>query len=789
MEDPKTLLLLSSLLCISIISQAADIITKTQFLSDGETIVSSGESFVMGFFSPGNSKNRYVGIWYKKIPNFTVVWVANREAPLTNKNGTLKFVGPGIIVLVNSTNHTIWSTTASRTTPNPVVQLLDSGNLVVKDSNDDGSQSADSLWQSFDYPCDTLLPGMKLGKDFITGLERYLSSWNTDDDPARDDYTYKINPQGYPQAILSKGSEEVYGSGPWNGVRYSGRPNLSPNRFYQFGLVFNEKEVYYQYKLIDQSVVSRLVLTASGNVQRLEWNPTKGWKVYLSSPSDICDNYNSCGPYGSCQVTGSPVCRCLSSKFVPKRPEQWESGDWSSGCVRRTPMNCSTDGFLTFSRYKLPDTRYSWFNRSMTLKECKVLCLRNCSCMAYSSLNISGGESGCLIWPRELVDMRQFDEKNGQDIYIRMASSELGRQGFRGKTREIVAVTVASLTGILFLGLGLILYLRSKKNLRLQGKKNLTDSSQKVNSDITHRSQEEDLELPVFDLATIAKATDNFSDYNKLGEGGFGPVYKGMLEGGQEIAVKRLSENSIQGISEFKNEVTYVAKLQHRNLVKLLGCCIEGEEKMLIYEYMPNKSLDYFIFDSRLRIIHRDLKASNILLDSDMNARISDFGMARSFGTNETEANTQRVVGTHGWIILNEIDVFSFGVLVLEIVSGKKNRSFCCREHSLNLLGHAWRCYNEGKMEELIDHFLRDSSRPVEVLRLIHVGLLCVQQNPEDRPSMASVVVMLGSETALPNPKQPGFFIERRLPESFSSSSKEGTSSVCEITISLLNGR
>ncbi|RWW47394.1 hypothetical protein BHE74_00046622 [Ensete ventricosum] len=208
-----------------------------------------------------------------------------------------------------------------------------------------------------------------------------------------------------------------------------------------------------------------------------------------------------------------------------------------------------------------------------------------------------------------------------------------------------------------------------------------------------------DLDLPLFDLGTVADATGNFSVENKLGEGGFGPVYK--LEDEQEIAVKRLSKSSLQGVDEFKNEVVLIAKLQHRNLVRLLGCCIQGEERMLIYEYMPNRSLDSFLFgdqfypftfswpfaspfitnheslrsdkakgwllnwptrysiivgiargllylhqDSRLRIIHRDLKASNILLDMHMNPKISDFGLARIFGGDETEVNTKRVVGT-----------------------------------------------------------------------------------------------------------------------------------------------
>ncbi|XP_031268844.1 G-type lectin S-receptor-like serine/threonine-protein kinase At1g67520 [Pistacia vera] len=269
--------------------------------------------------------------------------------------------------------------------------------------------------------------------------------------------------------------------------------------------------------------------------------------------------------------------------------------------------------------------------------------------------------------------------------------------------------------------------MNQKKLLRELGD-NIPPLSTYGNTIAAENEQSMKHELNIFNFQTIAAATNDFSITNILGKGGFGAVYKGILLDGQEIAIKRLSRSSNQGIEEFHNEAKLIAKLQHTNLVRLLGCSLQGEKRILVYEYMPNKSLDFFIFDShrktllnwkkrfniiegiaqgliylhkysRLRVIHRDLKASNILLDDQMNPKISDFGMARIFGVNESVANTNRIVGTYGYmfpeyamngIVSIKTDVYSFGVLVLEIVRGKKNSGYYHTEHPLNLVGYVY---------------------------------------------------------------------------------------------------
>ncbi|KAL7128064.1 hypothetical protein ABFS83_14G291000 [Erythranthe nasuta] len=806
---PWFLLVIS--LIISTICGATDTINADEFIRDGETLVSPGGKFELGFFSPGKSSNRYVGMWFKNITEMTVVWVANRESPLTDTSGVLTVISPGILVILNSTNGTVWSSNTSIAVENPVSQLLDSGNLVVRERNNNGSDNF--LWQSFDYPSDTYLPGMSLGWNLVTGKENYLSSWKSNEDPSTGEFSFHLDPTGYPQLLIKRGSLIQHRIGPWNGIRFPGPPNPREDPTYKLSFVMDDEKVYYKSDLIDKSFVSRYTMNQSGVSQRLTWvDRTRGWVVYFSMPSDICDNYKLCGAYGSCNVGSSPSCECLDHRFVPKDSEGWVRADWSNGCVRRANMSCQDDVFLKYSGIKLPDATHTWHNNTMTLDECRVECLKNCSCMAYTQLDIRRG-SGCLIWYDELVDIRTMSA-DGQVMYIRMASSEAEES--KGKKREILIASLVSVVGIVILVLLslYVCYTWKRKKRKDQG----------FSYDIDNEKLSD---LPFFDLSVILKATDQFSNSNKLGEGGFGPVYKGILEGGQEIAVKRLSGESRQGLDELKNEFIFIAKLQHRNLVKLLGCCIQGDESMLVYEYMPNKSLDMFLFDqtkssildwqrrfniingiargllylhqdSRLRIIHRDLKASNILLDSEMNPKISDFGLARSFGGNETEAQTRRVVGTYGYmspeyavdgLFSIKSDVFSFGVLVLEIVSGKRNRGFTHSEHSLNLLGHAWQLEKEGRSSELLDPTLDiDFETAAEVLRSIQVGLLCVQQNPEDRPNMSSVVFMLRNEAGsgeIPQAKEPGFFTRRDI----QNSNNTKPNSTNEITFTMLEPR
>ncbi|KAF5477367.1 hypothetical protein F2P56_004015 [Juglans regia] len=350
----------------------------------------------------------------------------------------------------------------------------------------------------------------------------------------------------------------------------------------------------------------------------------------------------------------------------------------------------------------------------------------------------------------------------------------------KNRTGLIVGITVGGL--ISFLAVFAVLCILQKRKRR-------------------HANKNEELlgidaRLYTFSYSELKTATEDFSTSNKLGEGGFGPVYKGTLNDGRVVAVKQLSLASHQGKNQFVTEIATISAVQHRNLVKLHGCCIDGDKRLLVYEYLENRSLDQALFgkrslsldwptrfnicmgiarglaylheESRLRIVHRDVKASNILLDSDFIPKISDFGLAKLYDDKKSHIST-RVAGTIGYLapeyamrghLTEKVDVFSFGVVALEIISGRPNSDKSLDEERFYLLEWAWHLHENKSDIELVDSKLATYGEE-EVKRVIGVALLCSQASPMLRPSMSRVVAMLSGDAEVSTvTSRPGYLTD-----------------------------
>ncbi|KAK9084972.1 hypothetical protein Sjap_025383 [Stephania japonica] len=677
-----------------------DTITPNKFLRDGDTLVSNGGTYAIGFFSPGNSQKRYVGIWYNNVSEQTVVWVANRNNPINNSSyGVAKIGYDGNLAIFNgSSSNPVWSTKVSIQSTDNInssalfYKLLDTGNLVLCDGN-----KGDFLWQSFDYPTDTLIPGMKLGLNLKSGWNWSLTSWKSRDDPSIGDFVMSLGGRDSPEAFLKDGTRVIWRTGPWNGRLWNGLLEMPTNFIFHYSFLNNPDEVSFTYNSDNiTSVFSRLYVDNMGIFHKLTWvEDGHRWNDFYSSPGDTCDHYSKCGAFGSCKSNNAQYCSCLPG-FEPKSPRDWYFKDGSHGCVRKRELLCGKgDGFLKLEKVKLPDTSNARVDMSLGIKDCEITCRNNCSCTGYSSAYENG--NGCIAWFGDLVDIREFTE-GGQDLFVRVDAIELENSKRHSKGSF------------------------SRKNL-------------------------------VFLCLLIAAVLLLFIT-------GFYYWFKRL-----ERRDRSRSSSLDWGM---RHDI------------------ILGIARGVLYLHQ----------DSRLRIVHRDLKASNVLLDAEMKPKISDFGMARIFGSDQTQGNTNRVVGTYGYmspeyamhgLFSIKSDVFSFGVLLLEIISGKKNIELCYEDPSMNLMKHAWGLWRDGRPLELVDPSLGSSFPEQEVAKFIQVGIFCVQENAKDRPTMPSVMMMLGNEAPIPSLRQPAFVLTSRL--NSPDSSTTGTGSLNEISTSIVDGR
>ncbi|KAH7857965.1 hypothetical protein Vadar_018405 [Vaccinium darrowii] len=571
-------------------------------------------------------------------------------------------------MVLDGYGNSLWSTNSPHLQGNSssTATLMDTGNLILSGSECVGDQE-NAFWQSFNEPTDTFLPDMKVYIDVRSNGNGVFTSWKSETDPSMGKYSMGIDPRGSPQIVIWDGLNRHWRSGHWNGIIFTGVPTMRTLYSNGFKLIKESSRFYFTYALANASDLVRFRIRPDGIEEQLSENGVA-------------------------------------------------EGE-------------SADGFLKIEGVKLPD--FASLVMVEKIDECAQNCSRNCSCRAYAF--VSG--INCMVWSGDLVDMQRFVD-GGNDLYIRVARSELGN---RRKFSKLLIILLAVI-GIFFVSATILILwrfkMKSKRRISgnriptidLRSTENSTDFSGSNELGIEGQ-QRNGQELSLYSFSSVAAATNNFSEENKLGQGGFGPVYKGKLFGREEIAVKRLSRKS-------------------------------GQE---------------------------------------MNPKISDFGMAKMFGKNESEASTNRVVGTYGYMAPEyameglfsvKSDVYSFGILVLEIISGRRNSSFHSPEYS-NIIGYAWDLWDGGRALELIDPSIKSSYSQNEVMRCVHVAMLCVQDSAAHRPNMSSVVLMLESENAkiLPMPRQPTFTSMRRSTDLEVVKTGNDIPSANDLTISSIVGR
>ena len=417
------LLLLLSCLCYQICT-ATDTITSTQFIKDPEIMVANGSLFKMGFFSPANSTKRFFGVWYNASSLFTVIWIANRESPLSDSSGIATVSEDGNLLVLNGQKEILWSSNISSAAPNSSAQLLDTGNLVLQDKN-----SGRITWQSFKHPSHAFLQKMEVSTNINTGEKQELTSWKSPSDPSIGSFSTGIDPSNIPQIFVWNGSHPFWRSGPWNGQTLIGVPDM--NYLKGFDIVNDEYgNVSISFEYSYASFLWYYILSPQGIVEEIfSDDGMKNWEITWQSHKSECDVYGKCGAFGICNARNSPICSCLRG-YEPRNIEEWRTGNWTSGCVRRTPLQCEkingsveegkADGFIRLTTVKVPNFA-EW---SLALEDdCKDFCLKNCSCIAYTYHT----GIGCMSWSRNLIDVQKFSS-NGASLYIRVPYSELGKE-------------------------------------------------------------------------------------------------------------------------------------------------------------------------------------------------------------------------------------------------------------------------------------------------------------------------------------------------------------------------